>query len=75
LWLLRNSHRKRAQTSSQKTPQKEAIPRLAQMGRIRQKKNQKLKDKSGLDFDVDSPLPSEQAEERIKNREAFCEDV
>jgi len=45
LWLLRNSHRKRAQTSSQKTPQKEGTPQLAQMGRVRQKKNQKLKTK------------------------------
>jgi len=33
------------------------------------KKNQKLIDKSGLDFDVDPPLPSEQAEDRVKNRE------
>jgi len=35
--------------------------------------NQKLKSKSGLDFDP--PLPSDQAEERVINVEAFCEDV
>jgi len=39
------------------------------------KKNQKLKDKNGLDFDVDPPLPSEQAEERVKKKGDFCEDV
>ena len=32
-----------AQTSSQKAPQKERIPRLAQMGRVRQKQKEKSK--------------------------------
>jgi len=57
--MLRNSHRKRAQTSSQKAPLKELISQLAQMGMV----NQKPKSKFGLDVDVDPPLPSEQAED------------
>jgi len=52
-----------------KPHKKNAFLGLLRWGKV----NQNIKSKNGLD--VDSPLPSEQAEERIKNRGGFCEDV
>jgi len=61
----------RAQTSSQNSPQKSLTLRLIQMGKgkSKAKKNQNQQRFHCLDFDVAPPLPSEQAEERVKNRE------
>jgi len=57
-----------------KHPRRKPHKKNAFLGLLRWGKvNQKIKRKSGLDFD--SPLPSEQAEERAIKVEAFCEDV
>jgi len=45
------------------------------MGKVSQNKKEKQNPKSCICLDVDSPLPSDQAEERVINVEAFCEDV
>jgi len=52
-----------------KPHKKNAFLGLLRWGKVKQK----TKSKSALDFD--SPLPSEQAEERAIKVEAFCEDV